>query len=146
MGQYFQKPEDSGGLVAHLANPLPACRHSQMPKLARQIRTSTGSIVSKANTRPRKVLPWSQVELHGQAQLGPGFTQQAVSVATTHTHTHTRPPAIAYHPLVDLTPFSVATAAGWVVRKLDRHSETECQRKHTITVKTADTFKRKKKR
>lgn len=32
---------------------------------------------------------------------------------------HTLSLALAYHPLVDLTPFSVATA-GWVVRKLDR--------------------------
>lgn len=30
--------------------------------------------------------------------------------------------ALAYHPLVDLTPFSVATAGG-VVRKLERGSE-----------------------
>lgn len=66
----------------------------------------------------------------------------AVSVDITLTHALLS--AFAYHPLVDLTPFSVATAAGRVVRKLDRHWKTKCQRKHTITVKTADTFKGKK--
>lgn len=94
MGQYFQKPEDSGGLSAHLANPLSACRHSQRLTLLRQIHTSTGYIVPTANAQPRKVQPGSQVELHGQTPLGSGFTQQAVSVATTHTHTRQHLPTI----------------------------------------------------
>lgn len=54
MGQYFQKPEDGGGLAAHLANPLPACK-SEADAGSTNTHTSTGYIVSKANTGLRHV-------------------------------------------------------------------------------------------
>lgn len=67
------------------------------------------------------------MQLNGQGWLGLKPAQQAVS-RVRDCNPLSR--SFSYHPLVDLTPFSVATTWG-VVRKLDRGRK--CQEKHTIT-------------
>lgn len=65
----------------------------------------------------KSIFPWWNLWLNAWGWLGLSSSKQAVSGVWACKNAL----ALAYHPLVDLTPFSVATA-GRVVRKLERGS------------------------
>lgn len=93
--------------------------------------TVTDYGVSKANTLLRHIstVRYIVVSKSSVAKLSGLTGTQSHTTGCVSGNGSNNTASLAYHPLVDLTPFSAATA-GWAVRKLGRGRK--CQEKHTI--------------